>query len=120
MLELSLARLQTLVPTARRWGLSATIGNIETAARVLVGADRPPPEIIRDGEPKTIQVETLLPESIERYPWAGHLGTRLLPAVSAQVQAANSTLIFTNTRAQTETWYREPVRSSAGESPKKS
>lgn len=110
MLELTLARLRGLAPSARVWGLSATIGNVERAARVLVGSARPEPAVIRDERPKRIEVETILPESIERYPWAGHLGTRLLGPVAERILAARTTLVFTNTRSQTETWFRELMR----------
>ncbi len=48
----------------------------------------------------------MIPADIERFPWAGHLGVKLLPAVVEAVQQARSTLIFTNTRAQTELWFQ--------------
>ncbi|HEX7894767.1 MAG TPA: helicase-related protein, partial [Terriglobales bacterium] len=44
--------------------------------------------------------------NIERFPWAGHLGLNLLPQVIKRLQAAQTTLLFTNTRSQTEIWFR--------------
>jgi ATP-dependent helicase Lhr and Lhr-like helicase len=58
---------------------------------------------------KPLHIETLLPASVERFPWAGHLGLKLLPQVIARLRQARSTLIFTNTRAQTELWFQALV-----------
>lgn len=55
---------------------------------------------------KDVQIDAIIPPTIERFPWAGHLGLRLLPQVLAAIEAVNSCLIFTNTRAQTELWYQ--------------
>ncbi|MFG0326964.1 MAG: ligase-associated DNA damage response DEXH box helicase [Phycisphaerales bacterium JB037] len=108
--ELALARLRTLAPEANLWGLSATLGNLEQAARALVGTAGDPPELIRGLAPKRIEVECALPEEIERFPWAGHLGTRLLSEVIARIESAGTTLLFTNTRSQAEIWFREMIR----------
>ena len=56
---------------------------------------------------KKLSITTLLPKDIERFPWAGHLGTRLVRQVAQQVDKHNSTLLFTNTRSQTEIWFQE-------------
>ncbi|MGD8270082.1 MAG: helicase-related protein, partial [Desulfobacterales bacterium] len=44
---------------------------------------------------------------MDRFPWAGHLGLKLLPQVLAMIETASSVLLFTNTRSQTEIWFRE-------------
>lgn len=108
--DLALARVRTLAPDVRVWGVSATLGNLEEAARALVGPNREPPAMIRGVQEKTIEVECLLPESIERYPWAGHIGTRLVSQVGERVMNAESTLLFTNTRSQAEIWFRALLR----------
>jgi ATP-dependent Lhr-like helicase len=51
----------------------------------------------------------VIPQNIERFPWAGHLGLKLLPEVVQRVQAAQTTLLFTNTRAQCEIWFQQLV-----------
>ena len=38
----------------RVWGVSATLGNVQEAAKALVGPDRPPPEVVRGTAEKTI------------------------------------------------------------------
>jgi ATP-dependent Lhr-like helicase len=55
---------------------------------------------------KQLAVESLLPPSIERFPWAGHMGLRMRDAVIAAIEPGGSTLVFTNTRAQSEIWFR--------------
>jgi len=105
--ELALARLRALVPGVRTWGLSATIGNLEVASRALFGVAAPNTgRVIRGVEPKEIVVDALIPPVIERFPWAGHLGTQMLPQVVAAIEEGQSAIVFTNTRSQTEIWYQ--------------
>lgn len=108
--ELALARLRTISPGLRSWGLSATLGNIGEAARALVGTDAPEPSLVRGLAPKSIEVECLIPETIEQYPWAGHIGTRLIADVIERIESAGVTLLFTNTRSQAEIWFRDLLR----------
>ena len=53
-----------------------------------------------------MSLQTLLPEAGERFPWAGHIGLSQVQRVSACLQAARTTLLFANTRAQAELWHR--------------
>src|SRR5690606_21907535 len=55
---------------------------------------------------KQLRIDSLLPENLERFPWAGHLGLRMLPQVVAELEGSASTLVFTNTRSQAELWYQ--------------
>ncbi len=105
--ELALARLRTLRPAMRTWGLSATIGNLEQARKTLLGVRHSgASRIVQGVEPKTVIVDTLLPPVIERFPWAGHLGTQMLPQVIDAIEEGESAIVFTNTRSQTEIWYQ--------------
>ena len=106
--ELALARLRALRPTMRTWGLSATIGNLEEAAEALLGvrAGRTGAHIVRGEEPKQVVVDAIIPPVVERFPWAGHLGTQLVPQVVQAVEEGESAIVFTNTRSQTELWYQ--------------
>lgn len=105
--ELALARLRRMSPGLRTWGLSATIGNLEQAMVVLLGASARQGRLIQGPAARPVEVLTLLPESIERFPWAGHLGLKLLPAVVERLEQARTTLLFTNTRSQAEIWFQE-------------
>ncbi|MES2546284.1 MAG: ligase-associated DNA damage response DEXH box helicase, partial [Pseudomonadota bacterium] len=104
-LQLALARLRRWQPQLITWGLSATLGNLQHAMDVLIPAAADP--ILVQGKlAKDLLIDTLLPPGIERFPWAGHLGLRMLPQVVEQVESSASSLIFTNTRSQCEIWYQ--------------
>ncbi len=104
--ELALSRVRGACPGVRTWGLSATLGNMDEAARALVGISGPPATIVRGDAPKRVEVETLLPRTIERFPWAGHIGVSLAEEVIGAIERAGTTLLFTNTRSQAEIWFR--------------
>ena len=114
--ELALARLRRVAPRLRTWGLSATLGNIDVAADALLGLDehgaQRPGRLVRGFVSKDTQVESLIPETMERFPWAGHLNTRLLPEVMTRLAAAESAIVFTNTRSQCEIWFQSIVTAS--------
>lgn len=110
--ELALARLRRWVPDIRTWGVSATIGNLDEAAAVLLGpGDAAGAMVVHGTEPKPVDIDTLVPPTMERFPWAGHLGLRLLPEVADEVRTAESALLFTNTRSFAERWYRSLLKS---------
>ncbi|MGF7075197.1 ligase-associated DNA damage response DEXH box helicase [Mucilaginibacter sp. 3215] len=89
------------------WGISATIGNLEQAAEVLLGNDFPPEQVkmVRANLEKKLDIRSIIPQNIENYSWAGHIGLKLLPEVMEIVAKSKTTLIFTNTRSQSEIWY---------------
>jgi ATP-dependent Lhr-like helicase len=105
--ELALARLRHFQPNLRTWGLSATIGNLSDAMDALLGRGaRPPARVVRGVDPKQVVIDALLPPVVERFPWAGHLGTQMLPQVIEAIEEGESAIVFTNTRSQTEIWYQ--------------
>lgn len=104
-IELALSRLRHLRPTLRVWGISATIGNLTQAKEILFG-NQLAGRIIRSKEVKQIEITSVLPDEIERFPWAGHLGIHLLDKVLKIIENSGTTLLFTNTRSQAEIWYQ--------------
>jgi ATP-dependent helicase Lhr and Lhr-like helicase len=112
--ELCLARMRSLNPSIQTWGLSATIGNLDEAMRVLLGAKAPEGVIIHGKDRKKIVVETLMPDNVETFPWSGHLGVKLVRAVAQRIDTASTTLLFTNTRSQTEIWFQELLEERPG------
>ncbi len=115
MVELGLSRLRGLTQKAGRpplkvWGISATIGNLEEALDVLLGKPDPESVIVRAKLDKKIELKSILPDEIEKFPWAGHLGTKLLYKALPVIMNSKTTLIFTNVRSQTEIWYQEILR----------
>jgi ATP-dependent Lhr-like helicase len=107
LLELALSRLKHIADV-QIWGVSATIGNMDEAMQVLLGTDAETcePAFIRASIHKEIKVIPLIPSEIEKYPWAGHLGTKLAESILPIIEKSKTTLIFTNTRAQAELWYQ--------------
>lgn len=105
LLELALAHLKKWNPGVQIWGLTATIGNLHEAGRVLVGEDRQATFIAAE-IPREVNLQTLLPDSVDGLPWAGHFGIRMLPLVLKKLTPDRSTLIFTNTRSQAERWFQ--------------
>lgn len=105
--ELCLARLRQWFPNLRIWGLSATLGNTEEAMHVLLGSKAQDGVTISGMRPKKVEVKTILPKTIDRFPWSGHIGTSLLRPVIKKLEQAGTTLVFTNTRSQTEIWYQD-------------
>jgi ATP-dependent Lhr-like helicase len=88
------------------WGISATIGNLEQAKEVLLAPLQKEGVIIKAAIDKPIAVHTIIPDEIEKYPWAGHLGIKLAASLIPIIEASNTTLIFINTRGMSETWYQ--------------
>jgi ATP-dependent Lhr-like helicase len=106
-----LNKLQTNKPP-QVWGISATIGNLQEAKEILLY----PLKIVYDNENfgqlvvahlhKKIQVHSIIPEPIENYPWAGHLGLKLAHSLIPIIEESTTTLIFINTRGMAERWYQ--------------
>lgn len=107
LLELALSRLKS-ISKLQIWGISATIGNMEEAVEVLLGSAAETEDCIfvKADLDKRIKIIPVIPSEIEKFPWAGHLGTRLAENLLPVIARSKSTLIFTNTRAQAEIWYQ--------------
>lgn len=102
---LAIARLRQLSPRLLITGCSATLAEPEAALTALipVGAAG---RLVLPQSPRPLQLSVLLPNASESLPWAGQLGLSLLGSVSASLQRAQTTLVFTNTRNQAEQWYQ--------------
>lgn len=106
-MQLALEYIQAICPvTFRRWAISATIGNLEEAAKALLGENLPV-HIIKAEVNKEIVLRSVFPDEIEKYPWSGHLGIRMIDKVIPVIESGRTVLIFTNTRSQTEIWYQK-------------
>jgi ATP-dependent Lhr-like helicase len=113
--ELCLSWLRRQRPGLRTWAISATIGNLEEAARAALGVQAtdgdgsssgPPPRIITSDIERSTTIRSLLPETIDGFPWGGHLGLRMYEQLVAGLEPGVSTLLFTNTRNQAERWHQ--------------
>ena len=113
--ELCLSWLRRQRPQLRTWAISATIGNLEEAARAALGvvdAATAPESGVTDTRIVTADlrrdtsIRSLLPDTIDGFPWGGHLGLRMYEQLVAGLDPAVSTLLFTNTRNQAERWHQ--------------
>jgi ATP-dependent Lhr-like helicase len=55
---------------------------------------------------KQTTIQSIFPDEIEKYPWAGHLGIKLIDKILPIIHQSKTTLIFINTRGMTEMWYQ--------------
>jgi ATP-dependent Lhr-like helicase len=117
--ELAISRILGLSVNNRQnislWGISATIGNLEQAREVLLSPlkilnNNYEGVLVRANIPKPIEVISVFPDEIEKYPWSGHLGLRLVHKVIDIINNSRTTLIFINTRGMSETWYQTLLR----------
>ena len=97
------------------WGISATIGNLEQAKDILLApfigrrgaGGKAIPVIVKAQLRKEIFIESVIPEEIEKFPWAGHLGLNLAEQAVDIIRANITTLVFINTRGMSERWYQK-------------
>jgi ATP-dependent Lhr-like helicase len=102
----------SLQPPFSIWGISATIGNLQQAQEVLLcplsqmGLKEKDFKTVTAIIDKPIRIESIFPDEIEKYPWAGHLGLKLVDKVIPILMKSRTTLIFINTRGMSEMWYQ--------------
>ena len=103
-LMLGLADLQDLCPGLRRVGLSATVEDPAAIAHFLARHPDPCPILHADPGPAP-DIAMLETEALP--PWSGGGGKYAIPQVLSEVKKHKTTLIFHNTRAQAEIFFRE-------------
>ena len=110
--ELALSRLVGLARITNRnnqisvWGISATIGNLEEARQVLLHPLQITGVTVVAELSKNIEILSVFPDEIEKYPWAGHLGLNLAVKILPIIRESRTTLVFINTRGMSERWYQ--------------
>ncbi len=108
-MELALARIKSISRhSILVWGISATIGNLQESLDVLVRSNKS--KLVKAQVSKEIQIDSIVPDDIQEFPWGGHVGIRLIHKVIPIIKESTSTLLFTNTRSQAEIWYREVLK----------
>lgn len=107
--QLALARLRRWNPRLVVWGLSATLGNLADAMRMLLAHDEG--VLVQGKIDKPLVVDTLLPADPGRFSWGGHLGAQMEDPVVREIERSGTTLVFTNVRSQAEIWYQMLLRS---------
>ncbi|RYY46817.1 MAG: ligase-associated DNA damage response DEXH box helicase [Chitinophagaceae bacterium] len=89
------------------WGISATIGNLDEARQVLMAPLEKEGVVVRANIYKKIAIHPVMPDEIEKFPWAGHLGIKLADKVLPILDKNQTTLVFINTRGMSERWYQQ-------------
>lgn len=105
MVELALSYLRTHYSIRGIWGITATIGNLDEAMDVLLPQVDKRVKIVAH-EKKKIEIVPVYPDEVEVLPWAGHMGSKLVDKVVPIIIASKSSIVFTNTRNQSEMWYQ--------------
>jgi ATP-dependent Lhr-like helicase len=118
--ELAVSRIANIPKlNLRIWGISATIGNMDEAAKVLLALLPAKKQNEKQAEKqedfvfvkanihKKLNIIPILPDEVEHFPYVGYLGIRLIDKLLPIIEASQSTLIFTNTRSQTDLWYQQ-------------
>jgi ATP-dependent Lhr-like helicase len=103
--ELGLSQLRHYAPQLKTWAVSATLGNVSEAAQTAIGLEAQPIIIQADLQRDTV-IHSILPQAVDSFPWAGHLGLRMFEELVSALDIDTSTLIFTNTRNQAERWFQ--------------
>jgi len=104
--ELALGWLRGNNKDIQIWGMSATIGNSQEAVKAILGLNSENPRIIKSSLIKKIEIKSIIPKDIGTFPWSGHLGIRNYKLLLKNIDINKSTLIFTNTRNQSERWFQ--------------
>ncbi|HEV2081238.1 MAG TPA: ligase-associated DNA damage response DEXH box helicase [Brevundimonas sp.] len=100
LLSLGLGRLQQFAPGMRRVALSATVDDPEMIADWLRPSVEAPVTIVKGDPGAPPVVDVLISEG--KVPWAGHTGVHAIPEVYEAIKRSGMTLIFVNTRWQSE------------------
>jgi ATP-dependent Lhr-like helicase len=80
--QLALARLKHWRSDLLVWCLSATLGDLDEAMRILLGSRDASSGVLTEGSlDRPLVIDTLLPPAPDRFPWAGHLGLKMLAQV---------------------------------------
>ncbi len=98
-LSLALARLSILSPALKRIGLSATVAFPDTLGAWLAGTDSQA-NIVKVKAGEKPKVEML--KSKARMPFGGFMARYAIDDIYEAIEKANTTLVFVNTRAQSE------------------
>ncbi len=105
-LALCLARLTALAPDHRRIGLSATVVHrADLCAYVSRSGHAGGVTLVEAKGGAAPRIGMILPEG--RLPWSGHMGLFSAPTVLERIRAAGMTIVFVNTRAQSELLFQE-------------
>ena len=107
LMSLALARLRRLAPAARRVGLSATVAYPDALRAYLAsGPDDTTNVRLVQGD-DAVQPKITIALGQERVPWSGHMAAHAVAEIYKWITARKTTIVFVNTRAQSEIIFQE-------------
>ena len=113
-LALCLSRLQAISPGLKRIGLSATVRDPSEIASFLCRKESQCQIVSAEHAPEP-NIEVL--QTAEPPPWNGGGARHAVPEVLAAIRGARTTLVFINTRAQAELFFRALWHENSDEMP---
>ncbi len=106
LLNLCMARLQTIAPSLRRVALSATVADADGyRAWLAPDGDIDQVTLVLGEQGADPNVSILLPEG--RVPWSGHSGRYAAEQVMAEIETHKTSIIFCNTRSLAELIFQD-------------
>src|SRR6059058_881621 len=106
LLSLSMSRLQTLAPSLRRVGLSATISDPDAYRSWLApDADMDLVDLVLGDPGAEPDLSILIPEN--KIPWGGHSGRHAAREVMQLIEQHKTTLVFCNTCSLAELIFQD-------------
>ena len=104
LLSLGLAALASWSPDCRFIGLSATVRE-PAHLQAWLGVRGSPAQLVMADGGAEAEIDILLPD--QRIPWSGHSGRFAVADIYRRLQAAETSLIFVNTRSQAEMLFQD-------------
>ncbi|MGB1069907.1 MAG: DEAD/DEAH box helicase, partial [Henriciella sp.] len=104
LLSLGLAALASWSPDCRFIGLSATVRE-PAHLQAWLGVRGSPAQLVTADGGAEAEIDILLPD--QRIPWSGHSGRFAVADIYRRLQAAETSLIFVNTRSQAEMLFQD-------------
>lgn len=106
LLNLSMARLQSINPDLRRVALSATVADVDAyRAWLAPNGDIDTVAAVMGEEGAPAKINILIPN--DRIPWSGHSGRYAAKQVMEEIERRQTTLVFCNTRSLAELIFQD-------------
>ncbi|VXC94696.1 ligase-associated DNA damage response DEXH box helicase [Sphingomonas sp. 8AM] len=116
LLNLCMARLQTIAPDLRRVALSATVADPDGyRAWLAPDGDIDRVALVHGDAGVDPDIAILLPEG--RVPWAGHSGRYAAEQVMAEIETHKTSIVFCNTRSLAELIFQDLWKANAMQLP---
>ena len=107
LLSLGISELRNINSHFKKIGLSATVSDPKTILLWLNSGDNPNHNSTIIQQPKFLNPNIDIPKTKRNIPWSGHSGIYALGDILNIISQNKTTIIFVNTRAQSEILFQE-------------